>query len=78
MNYQKLFGKVLQELRTHKGLSQEELADSCGLHRTYISLMERGLRNPSLNTIFSIAEALSTPASTIVRFVETRSKSTSR
>jgi len=50
-------------LRTSVGISQEELADRAGLHRTYISSIERAQRNVSLENIFLIAEALgATPA----------------
>jgi len=50
-------------LRTSAGISQEELADRAGLHRTYISSIERAQRNVSLENIFLIAEALgATPA----------------
>ena len=50
-------------MRTSVGISQEELADRAGLHRTYISSIERAQRNVSLENIFLIAEALgATPA----------------
>jgi transcriptional regulator with XRE-family HTH domain len=52
------FGKNLQRIRTGKNISQEKLAELSGLHRTYISGIERGVRNPTLNTIVSIATAL--------------------
>ena len=53
-----LFAHNLRRLRTAAGFSQEELADRAGLHRTYISSIERGRRNLSLVNIFLIAEAL--------------------
>ncbi len=52
------FGKTLKELRAKKKISQEALAHECSLDRTFISLLERGLRQPSLSTILKIAEAL--------------------
>lgn len=52
------FGKKLRKLRTRKGLSQEKLAEMTGLHRTYVSSVERGERNVSLLTIYKFAEAL--------------------
>lgn len=55
---QKKFGDKLRELRKRKGLSQEGLAFKCGLHRTYISDIERGSRNVSLKNIERIAKAL--------------------
>jgi len=50
------FGKVLREMRTEKKISQEKLAELCGLDRTYISLFERGLRQPTITTIFKISK----------------------
>lgn len=52
------FGRNLKRLRIAAGLSQEELAARSGLHRTYISSVERGNRNVSLENIFALAEAL--------------------
>jgi transcriptional regulator with XRE-family HTH domain len=54
----KTFGSKIRSERTSKNLSQEELADKAGLDRTYISGIERGLRNPSLKNIHKIANAL--------------------
>jgi transcriptional regulator with XRE-family HTH domain len=53
-----LLARNVRRLRTTAGLSQEELAARSGLHRTYISSVERGQRNVSLENIFSIATAL--------------------
>lgn len=53
-----LFGKIVRQKRTLKGISQEELAFSSGLHRTYISEVERGLRNVSLENIVKLAKSL--------------------
>lgn len=55
---QKKFGDKLRELRKQKELSQEELAFKSGLHRTYISDIERGSRNVSLRNIEKIAKAI--------------------
>lgn len=52
------YGKVLRDTRKLKGISQEKLALKGGLDRTFISLLERGLRQPSLTTILQIAEVL--------------------
>jgi transcriptional regulator with XRE-family HTH domain len=54
----RVFGGRLRALRRQAGLSQEELADRAGLHRTYVSSVERGRRNISLATIHSLADAL--------------------
>jgi len=64
------FGEILKELRKKKKLSQEELATDCGLDRTYISLLERGLRQPTLGTLLRLAEVLGVSASSIVKQLE--------
>jgi len=55
---EKAFGLVLKKLRNKINLSQEKLAFECNLDRTFISLLERGLRQPSLTTIIEISSAL--------------------
>jgi transcriptional regulator with XRE-family HTH domain len=52
------FGERVRELRKEQGLSQEGFADMCGFDRTYISGIERGVRNPSLSAIEALAMAL--------------------
>lgn len=61
------YGKKVREIRKVKGVSQESLADLAGLDRTYISDIENGKRNVSIETIFKIAEALDT---SVVKFFE--------
>ncbi|GBU28289.1 hypothetical protein R84B8_01847 [Treponema sp. R8-4-B8] len=51
-------GIILQKERKKKGLSQEKLAEIANLHRTYISDIERGVRNPTITTIFTLCKAL--------------------
>lgn len=52
------FASNLKALRERKGMSQEQLAQLCGLHRTEISLLERSRRSPRLETIVILARAL--------------------
>lgn len=52
------FGTRLREVRQQKGISQEKLAELAGLHRTYVSSVERGERNISLVNIEKLARAL--------------------
>lgn len=52
------FGNNVRRIRKQKSLSQEELADLAGLHRTYIGMIERGEKNITLNNIEKIAKAL--------------------
>jgi transcriptional regulator with XRE-family HTH domain len=54
----KIFAKNLRELREKKELSQEDLAEVAGLHRTYIGSVERGERNISIDNMERIASAL--------------------
>jgi len=63
--HNKAFGRVLNSLRVERKLSQEALGFDSGLTRAYISLLERGLNSPTLDTIYSIAEAIDLPASVI-------------
>lgn len=65
-----IFGKVLRELRDENHISQEKLAEYCDLDRTYISLLERGLRQPTITTIFKLAKALNTTPSAFILKVE--------
>lgn len=53
-----IFGNKVAELRKGQKMSQEELADKCGLHRTYLGAIERGEKSPTLNTVYKIAKGL--------------------
>jgi transcriptional regulator with XRE-family HTH domain len=68
------FGKTLRELRTERGLSQDELAARAGLDRNYIGMIERGERNPAIVNVVKIAEALDVPPSELFRLFDTRPK----
>jgi two-component system, response regulator len=65
MDLKKMFGAEVKRRRTHLGISQEELAERASLHRTYISDVEAGKRNPSLASIQRLATALGTPISAV-------------
>ena len=54
----KIFGHKVAEIRKSQHLSQEELADRCGVHRTYIGFIERGEKSPTLTTVEKIANGL--------------------
>ena len=62
----KLFGARVRVWRDRLGVSQEKLAELAGLHRTYISDVERGARNISLSSITRLAAALNIPAATLL------------
>ena len=62
------FGNRVRALRNNAGISQEELAFRAGLHRTYLGGVERGERNPSLESILKIAGALEVSPGQLFRF----------
>ncbi len=66
----KSFAEVLREVRQEKGLSQEALADLAGLHRNYVSEVERDLKSPSLRTLTQLAHALDLPAWVLLKRME--------
>ncbi len=64
------FGNHLRSLRKEAGLSQEEVADRAGIHVTYLSGVERGLRNPSVRNVRRLAQALGMPTRDLFSFDE--------
>lgn len=70
MEIEQIFGLVLKEMRRQKKISQNQLADSAELDRTYISLLERGLRKPTIETLFKLAEALNMKPSVLIQKIE--------
>jgi transcriptional regulator with XRE-family HTH domain len=58
MDLRRLLGQNVRLFRTRLGISQEELAFRSGLHRTYVSGVERGIRNPTVMIIARLAKAL--------------------
>ncbi len=58
MAIQRLVGRNLKRFREAAGMSQEALAFECDLHRTYISEVERGIRNPTVDVLRKLAEPL--------------------
>ena len=67
MNISTFFGSQVRKLRKDRGLSQDELAELSGLHRTYIGAVERGERNITLLNAERIASALSTTLAETVK-----------
>ncbi|MFK3843233.1 helix-turn-helix domain-containing protein [Serratia sp. NPDC087055] len=63
-----LFGQRVKALRLQAGLSQEAFADKCGLDRTYISGIERGVRNPTLEVLGVIADGLEIELAVLFKF----------
>lgn len=65
-------GQNLRRLRLERGLSQEELAALCGLHRTYVGAVERGERNVTLRTVAKLAAALGVDSFDLLRGTATK------
>ncbi len=72
MSRTQAFGKAVRRKRERLGLSQEKLGLEAGLDRTYISGIERGVRNPTLKTIWLLADTLSTTPSALLKAAEKR------
>jgi len=64
------FGLVLRDLRKAHGISQEALALEAGIQRNYVSLIERGINQPTITTIFKISAALNIKPSQMLELVE--------
>ncbi len=66
----KALGRVLVKYRIIAKISQEELADRAGIHRTYVSQIERGLKSPTLSVLFEISKSLNIKASSLIAEIE--------
>lgn len=65
-----MLGKELKRARESAGMSQERLAFAAGVHRTYISLLERDKKSPTLNVLLRICKALGVSAAQVVARIE--------
>ena len=65
-----IVGRVLAEYRERRGLTQDVLSGLAGLDRTHYSKLERGLRIPTLDTLFKIGQALDVPPHMILKSIE--------
>jgi len=65
-----IVGRVLTEYRERKGLTQDVLSGLAGLDRTHYSKLERGLRIPTLDTLFKLGQALDVPPHIILKSIE--------
>ena len=74
MDVRRRLGLNLKKLREEQGFSQESFADHCGLHRTYISGIERGVRNPTVIILDKIAKGLKVPAGQLLDETRTPGK----
>lgn len=64
------FGQSIRARREALGFSQETLAEHCGFDRTYISMLERGTRNPSLMNVVKLAKGLGTSVSDLTKALD--------
>lgn len=65
-----IFGEVLRRHRSEKDISEEELAFLAGVDRTFVSRLERGIRQPTITTVIGIGQALGVSAADLVRETE--------
>lgn len=65
-----IVGKVIQSYREKKGLSQEVVSGFADIGRTHLSAIERGVRKPTLDTFFKIAEAMRIAPSELMKLIE--------
>jgi transcriptional regulator with XRE-family HTH domain len=65
-----LFGQEISRIRKNRGISQEELGFQAGVHRTYVSQVERGLKSPTLAVILKLTLALNCSAGRLVGKIE--------
>ena len=68
MTYQVAFGLHVRQIRLGRGETQEEVAHRAGIHVTYLSGIERGVRNPSLTSICALATGLGVPVGELFDF----------
>ncbi len=66
--YQSAFGNHIRAMRLRRGETQEDVADRAGVHVTYLSGIERGVRNPSLRNILALAKALGVDTAELFAF----------
>ena len=71
----KAFGQALREIRKGRNISQEQLAFDSGFDRTFVSMVERGVRSPTIRSLVKLAEGLQVPSSEIVLRMEALLKS---
>jgi transcriptional regulator with XRE-family HTH domain len=69
-NLQREFGRLVKRRREAAELTQEALADAAGVHRTYVSLLERGQRAPTIEVVRLLAKALNTTMTALIAELE--------
>lgn len=74
MELTQAFGRALREQRKKKGLTQEKLGFEADLRRTFVSVLELGQQQPTLQTIFKLSQALGINPSELIKLVENQLK----
>jgi len=69
-NINEAISKVIIRNRKEKSLSQEKLAELVGIHRTYVSQIERGLKSPTIQVLFKLSLAFNISASKLIEEIE--------
>lgn len=69
-SFDKALGQIIAAERKRLGLTQEGLADACGIHTTYVSQLERGLKSPTVRVLRLVAKALSMSAADLLARAE--------
>lgn len=72
--FHKNFGQSVQKKRKQKGLTQEKLAEEVGVDRSYMGFIERGEKNPTLDKVMKIADALDVEVSDLFYFQKKEEK----
>lgn len=71
MEIREMIGSRIRDIRTKKGLTQDELAEEMGINPKYLSGIERGKENPTMTTLINLAKALGVPIAEVFDFTET-------
>ena len=75
-DFEKIVGRILAKQRQRAGHTQESLAEICELHPTYISQLERGLKNPTLRVFFRLSNAMGISPSALAKKIEKETNKT--
>jgi transcriptional regulator with XRE-family HTH domain len=74
MDIRRLVGHNVRQMRKERGWSQEDLAFESGLDRTYVSGVERGVRNPTVLVLYELAQALKVPTARLLQVGEFKAR----
>ena len=70
MDLKQMIGARIKEIRTKKGITQEQLSERMEINPKYLSSIERGKENPTLNTLIRLSKSLGVDLSEIFRFIQ--------